>query len=115
MWPTSNTCRGRFWSKVKKLVISTRAEIGRNPIAFSRACNHAGDGPFFTPRITRPANRGQPFSFNAGSIVTVTGEAKVPVTGSTTCGFNLPKPRAAKSRAMPRTPSASGRFGVILM
>ena len=30
-------------------VISTNAEIGRSPIAFSRCCNQAGEGPFLTP------------------------------------------------------------------
>ena len=61
--------------------MSTSAEMGRSPIAFSRACSHSGEGPFLTRRITRPANSGQPFSFNAGSIVTVIGDGNVPVTG----------------------------------
>jgi hypothetical protein len=47
----SKTCSGRFTSIVKKLVMSTSAEIGRSPIAVSRSCSHCGDGPFFTPRM----------------------------------------------------------------
>ena len=42
-----------------RLVISTRAEIGRRPIAISRSCSHCGDGPFLTLRISRPTNSGQ--------------------------------------------------------
>jgi hypothetical protein len=34
--------------------MSTSAEIGRRPIARSRAWSQAGDGPFLTPRISRP-------------------------------------------------------------
>ena len=30
-------------------------------------------------------------------------------------GFSTPIPRAAKSRAIPRTPNASGRLGVMAM
>ena len=54
----SNTCSGRPRSSEMRLVTSTSAEIGRRPTAFSRSCSHLGDGPFFTPRIRRPANIG---------------------------------------------------------
>jgi hypothetical protein len=30
--------------------MSTRAEIGRSPIAVSRSCSHFGEAPFRTPR-----------------------------------------------------------------
>ena len=41
-----------------KLVISTSALIGRKPIAVSRFCSQAGDGPFLTPRTRRSAKAG---------------------------------------------------------
>jgi hypothetical protein len=97
---------------VKKLVISTSAEIGRSPMARSRSCSHCGDGPFFTPRIRRPAKCGAPSRVSA-SISTLIGQGKLPFTGATVWGFSVPRPRAARSRAMPRMPSASGRLGVI--
>ena len=37
----------------------------------------------------------------------------LPGTASTAGVISLPRPRAAKSRAMPAMPSASGRFGVM--
>ncbi len=42
-----------------KFVISTSALIGRKPIAVSRFCSQAGDGPFLTPRTRRSAKAGQ--------------------------------------------------------
>ena len=39
--------------------MSTSALIGRSPIALSRFCSQAGDGPFLTPRTRRSANAGQ--------------------------------------------------------
>ena len=39
--------------------MSTSALIGRSPIAVSRFCSQAGDGPFLTPRTRRSANAGQ--------------------------------------------------------
>ena len=39
--------------------MSTRAEIGRSPIAVRRSCSQAGLGPLRTPRNTRPTNSGQ--------------------------------------------------------
>ena len=41
------------------------------------------------------------------------GHSNFPGMGRTSIGFKVPKPRAAKSRAMPRTPNASGLLGVI--
>ena len=40
------------------------------------------------------------------------GLAKPPLTGLIVSFFSLPRPAAARSRAMPRTPRQSGRFGV---
>ena len=57
-WPCrrcrSKACRGCPSSSITKLVTSTTLLIGRWPTARSRSCSHAGDGPFLTPRITRP-------------------------------------------------------------
>jgi hypothetical protein len=48
----------------------------RRPMAVSRSCSQSGDGPFFTPRISRPAKTGtspvRPMAI---------GEGKVPGTG----------------------------------
>ena len=57
--PTSNTCSGRPRSKVKKLVMSTSALIGRSPIEVSRSCSHFGLGAFVSPRMVRPRIQGQ--------------------------------------------------------
>ena len=46
--------------------MSTRVEIGRSPIAFSRRCSQSGEGPFLTPRKWRPTTMGQGLS-GAGS------------------------------------------------
>ena len=81
-------------------------------MAFSRSCIHCGLGPFFTPLITRPKKTGHCPSASS-SILTVMGQANSPFTAVTSCGFKRPSPRAARSRAMPRTPSASGRLGVM--
>ncbi len=88
---------------------STRALMGRRPMAFSRCCSHSGEGPFFTPRITRPANIGQA----SDALISIrTGQGKAPFTGWTFRSFSRPTPAAARSRAMPATPSQSGRLGV---
>jgi hypothetical protein len=42
--------------------MSTRAEIGLSPIAFSRRCSHSGEGPFLIPRKWRPTTIGQGLS-----------------------------------------------------
>ncbi len=71
-------------------------------------CSHAGEGPFLTPLIRRPAERG------AGVAVDLdldrAGEG--PGTGAIDRSFSVPRPAAARSRAMPATPSQSGRLGV---
>ena len=92
--------------------MSTSALMGRRPIAISRCCSHFGDGPFFTPRTSRSAKPGQS---SGASIVTFTGHSPLPATGSTAPSFSLPRPDAARSRAMPWTLVASGRFGVRLI
>ncbi len=78
-------------------------------MAVSRCCSHCGDGPFRTPRITRPAKTGHS---SGASSVTETGLLKAPATGAISGVVSLPSPAAARSRAMPATPSQSGRFGV---
>ena len=94
--------------------MSTRALIGRSPIAFRRRCSHSGLGPFLTPLITRPANTGQALavSLSKSSLIGI-GLGKVPFTGLSGSGLSLPRPAAARSRATPRTPRQSGRFGVM--
>ena len=57
----------------------------------------------------------QPSVLVSSSMVTAIGHGKVPGTFAVFSGFSVPRPRAARSRATPRTPSASGRFGVIAM
>ena len=66
-----------------------------------------------TPFISRPTNNGQP-SNALGSILT----SKLDLNFSSICVtksrlINSPIPRAARSLAIPLTPNASGRFGVI--
>ena len=68
---TPSTSMGDAW--MSAAAAGARNVNGRSLIAFSRACSHAGLGPFFTPRIRRPAKRGQPFSFRSGSITTLIG------------------------------------------
>ena len=94
----SNTCKGRAWSKVTRLVMSTSALMGRKPIARRRRCNHSGEGPFFTPRTSRSAKAGQS---DGSSIVTATGEENSPLIGLIAESFSLPSWAAARSRAMP--------------
>src|SRR3984893_5604925 len=108
----SKTWSGRLRSKVRKLVMSTNVEIGRSPIASSRPRNHPALGPLWTPRSWRPRNSGQA---ERSSIRMSIGERKDPGTGVVSSGFSCPSPEAARSRAMPRTPRQSARFGVTLM
>ncbi len=95
-------------------MISTSALMGLRPIAFSRFCSQSGEGPFLTPRTTRPANTGQAsaLSLSKSSLIG-TGSAKLPFTGLMASALSLPRPAAARSRAMPRTPRQSGRLGVM--
>ena len=90
--------------------MSTSAEIGRRPTARRRRCSQSGDGPLVTPRTRRPAKAGQP---SASSMVIGRGIGKVPATGAMPRAFNVPMPAAARSRAMPRIPRHSCRFGVM--
>ena len=92
--------------------MSTSALIGRSPIAVSRCCSHAGDGPFFTPRTRRSAKPGHRSGL---SIFTATGHGNAPFTGFGAGSMNFPMSAAARSRAMPCTPVQSGRFGVRLI
>ena len=94
--------------------MSTSAEIGRKPMARRRDCSHAGLGPFLTLRNRRPATKGQASALSPGrSRRQRKGLSKVPGTAGTSNGLSLPRPAAARSRAMPRTPRQSPRFGVI--
>src|SRR5476649_2450484 len=110
----SNTCRGRPRSWAIRLVASTSAEMDFMPTLFSRSCTHWGAGPFLTPRIRRPAKMGQASLFSGvKSSVIFFGEGNLPATGATFSVLSLPRPLAAKSRAMPNTEAASPRLGVM--
>jgi len=65
-----------------------------------------------TPRISRPQNSGA-WSRVSASIVTPMGQSNAPSIAGSGAGFSRPIPRAARSRATPRTPSASPRLGVM--
>ena len=96
--------------------MSTRALIGRRPIALRRRCIQAGLAPLRTPRTRRSAKAGQsdgpsPKSSRTGDgIGKVAGDRARPAAVLT-----RPRPAAARSRAMPATPVQSGRFGVRLI
>ena len=78
-------------------------------MAISRRCSHSGEGPFFTPRIRRPANTGH---IPGASMRTAIGDGNIPGTGVTAGVVSWPRLAAARSRAMPATPSQSARLGV---
>ena len=84
------------------------------PTAFNRSCTHLGAGPFLTPRISRPAKIGQASLFSGvKSSAALMGEGNLPATGVTFSVFSVPRPAAARSRAMPNTLAASPRLGVM--
>jgi hypothetical protein len=113
MRAVSKTWSGRLRSKVRKLVMSTSAEIGLRPIAVSRSCSQRGLGPLRTPRMVRPMKSGHAF-WSSVARCTQVGLAKRPSTGAASGRISLPSPAAARSRAMPWTPRQSARFGVTL-
>ena len=90
-------------------MISTSALIGFSPIAESRARNQSGLGPFLTPSMRHPANTGQLSPLTSIGVPPFFSA----LMGRVMSSFNVPKPAAARSRAMPRTPRQSGRFGVM--
>ena len=92
--------------------MSTSALIGRNPTEISRSCNHCGDGPFFTFRTVRPSTQ---LHASVSSIAQSTALGPTPASATGANGRNVPSPAAARSRATPRTDSASPRFGVTAM
>ena len=111
----SKTCSGRPRSWATRLVTSTSAEIGRSPMAFSRSCTHWGEGPFFTPRIKRPANIGQAAAASGAKFERTVYRARrtCPGTGVTAPVFSVPKP-PPPDRARCRTRSVqSPRLGVM--
>ena len=84
------------------------------PTALKRSCTHLGAGPFLTPRISRPAKIGQASLFSGvKSRVIFLGEGNLPATGATFSVLSVPRPAAARSRAMPQTLAASPRLGVM--
>ncbi len=95
-------------------MMSTSALMGRKPIAFSRVRSQSGLGPFVTLRTRRPAKTGQALALSLSKSSSIGVRlTNPPLTGLTVSFFNLPRPAAARSRAMPRTPRQSGRFGVM--
>ena len=90
-------------------MISTKAFIGFRPIARKRICNQAGLSPLLTLLTKQPAKAGQTGPDTAKSAC-LSALAIISVAMS---GFSVPRPAAAKSRAMPRTPRQSGRLGVM--
>jgi hypothetical protein len=94
---------------VKKLVMSARALIGRSPTDSRRCCSQSGLAPLRTPRTVRPSTQGQA-SVNSSRHWIMLGP--VPSIGGGDHGLSVPRPAAARSRAMPRTASASPRLGV---
>ncbi len=83
--------------------------MGLKPTDSSFFCSHSGEGPFLTPRTSRPAKVGQAAASEMRMSI---GQGKWPATGLTDRFFSRPTPAAARSRAMPATPSQSGRLGV---
>src|SRR5262245_31575791 len=63
-----------------------------------------------------PGKTGQAstFALSNSSAIGI-GLAKPPLTVRPASALSLPRPAAARSRAMPRTPRQSGRFGVMAM
>ena len=110
----SKTWSGRARSKVMKLVTSTSALIGRAPMARNRVRSQAGLGALRTSAMRRTANAGARAS-SSRSMLTATGQGASARTGTTDGVVRRPSPAAARSRAMPATPAASGRFGVRLI
>ena len=94
--------------------MSTSALIGRRPIALqallqplrARAVLHAADQ---AAGEHRAGARGLPVELELD--LDRAGEG-CPSPASIGSGFSLPRPAAARSRAMPRTPRQSGRLGV---
>jgi hypothetical protein len=82
--------------------MSTIAEMGRSPMARSRRCIQAGDGPFLTPLMYRPTKSGQGvFSESSKRSSTPIGLVKAPGTGVASIALSWPISLAARSRAMP--------------
>ena len=65
------------------------------------------------PRMWRPRNSGQ--AFRSSMRDARSAMRSCPGPGVVSSGFSVPTPAAARSRAMPRTPRQSARFGVTLM
>ena len=75
----------------------------------------AGSAPFLTPRMSRPRNSGQALS-SGPARCTAIGHGKLARhRREMSSGCKWPRPAAARSRAMPRTPRQSARLGVTLM
>ena len=83
--------------------MSTSALIGFWPIAFSRRAIHSGEAPLVTPLTERAKKAGQP----SISSVRTSGPGPTPAISGTMMALSVPRPAAARSRAMPRTPMQS--------
>ena len=111
----SNTCSGRPRSWEIRLVASTRAEMDFMPTAFSRSCTHLGAGPFFTPRISRPAKIGQASLFSGVKVQRDGfGRGEFARHRLTVLGLQRAQARPRPDRARCRnTLAASPRLGVM--
>ena len=94
---------------MKKFVTSTSALIGRSPIDTNRSASHFGEDPLRTSRNVRPRIQGQAARICRSQR---SGLAKPAGTAGADHGRSVPTPAAARSRATPRTDSASPRLGV---
>ena len=89
--------------------------MGRNPIAVSRFCSQAGEGPFLTPRHEPQAeSRAQRRRFPKSS-VTLTGQGNVPFTGFAILSLYVPMMSLRDRERCQKTPVQSGRLGVRLI
>ena len=94
--------------------MSTSAEIGRSPIASSRSLQPARARPVAARRgCGGRGTAGRPCRGPRDAIAI--GERKRPGDRRRVERLQRPSPAAARSRAMPRTPRQSARFGVTLM
>src|SRR5256885_5937595 len=112
--------RSKAWSGCPsssrtRLIASTTLLMGRTPQMRSLSCSRSGEGPIFTPSMTRATYRGQR-SGSSRSTRATASTARSPESPSEDGGRRAVAPVSAdSSRAMPKCESASGRFGVTLI
>ena len=81
------------------------------PTALNRSCTHLGAGPFFTPRISRPAKIGQASLFSGvKSRVMFFGLGNLPATGWT---FSVLQRAQSRRRQIARNAPHTGGIAAI--